>query len=91
LIDSATDPVTARLALEDLVPDDHFGRDEPEPIICTAALGQEPLDHAREDDVVFPSHGILWGFDYRGPIDFWRYLVRSETVDELGRSAARLR
>ena len=200
LIGSAKDPVTARLALEEFLPPDHFSRnggvalilgsggagtalahqlgvrgDAPQQIICTA-LTQEPLDHARRiheraglpaglvryvvtanrDDVAallaalpptslvvnatgmgkdrpgsplppaarLPERGVVWEFNYRGPLDFWhqalaqqqerelhvedgwRYFVHgwtqavaevfdvampADTVDELGRIAARVR
>ncbi len=147
LVGSAKDPVTARLALEELLSADHFTRqggaalvlgsggagtalsqqlgvraDRPEQIICTA-LSRPPLDHARavheraglpaglvryvvtsgpgdvdrlvgslppaslvvnatgmgkdrpgsptSADVVFPERGVVWEFNYRGPLDFW--------------------
>jgi shikimate dehydrogenase len=159
LLGSAKDPVTARLALEELLPDDHFGRhgaealilgaggagtalshqlgvrtDRPEHIICTA-LGQAPLDHARQvheraglpaglvryvvtadtdsvdrlveslppaslvvnatgmgkdrpgspvsDDVVFPDHGVVWEFNYRGRLDFWHQALRQRSARSL--------
>jgi shikimate 5-dehydrogenase len=200
LVGSAKDPVTARLALEEFLPADHFRRgggsalvlgcggagtvlshqlavreDRPGQIICTA-LTEAPLRHAREvhdraglpadlmryvvtsdadsadrlvqslpgaslvvnatgmgkdrpgspvsDGIRFPDHGVVWEFNYRGPLDFWhqalhqqaerhlvvedgwRYFVHGwtqavaevfavpmppETVDELGRIAARFR
>jgi shikimate dehydrogenase len=152
LIGSAKDPVTARLALEEFLPDDHFARhgaealilgaggagtalshqlgvrtDRPARIICTA-LDRASLDHAREvheraglpgdlvryvvtadadsvdrlvsslppaslvvnatgmgkdrpgspvsDAVVFPEHGVVWEFNYRGALDFWHQALR---------------
>ena len=152
LIGSAKDPVTARLALQEFLPADHFARsggaalilgsggagtalghqlgvraDRPERIVCTA-LTQGPLDHAREvheraglpvdlvryvvtpgpDEVdqliselppaslvvnatgmgkdrpgspvseraMFPYGGLVWEFNYRGPLDFWHQALR---------------
>jgi shikimate 5-dehydrogenase len=148
LVGSAKDPVTARLALEEFLPADHFGRsgaealvlgsggagtalsqqlgvraDRPAMITCTALTAAE-LDHARDvhqrsgmasdlvryvitsgpdetgalmaglpagslvvnatgmgkdrpgsplgPDAVFPVDGVVWEFNYRGSLDFWR-------------------
>ena len=152
LLGSAKDPVTARLALEEFVPADHFATtggaalvlgsggagtalshqlglraDRPSALICTAVT-REPLDHARAvheragvpeglvdyvvtagpeqvdrlvaalppaslvvnatgmgkdrpgspvtDAVRFPERGLVWEFNYRGPLDFWHQAGR---------------
>ena len=154
LAGSAKDPVTARLALEEFLPPDHFARtgatalilgcggagtalshelgvrdDRPEQIICTA-LTAEPLDRARHvheragipagliryvvttdreqtdelvgalspaslvvnatgmgkdrpgspvtGDVRFPEQGLVWEFNYRGPLDFLKQALRQQ-------------
>lgn len=152
LLGRAKDPVTARLALAEFLPADHFTRtggaalilgsggagtalshqlgvraDRPSAILCTA-LTRKPLVHARSvhqragiadglvdyvltdrpgqadrlvaslpsgslvvnatgmgkdrpgspvtDAVVFPERGVVWEFNYRGPLDFWHQALR---------------
>ncbi len=159
LVGSAKDPVTARLALEEFLPADHFAgsggaalilgsggagtalshqlgvrTDRPQQIICTA-LTSEPLDHARavheraglptglvryvvttgpdevdrlvaelapaslvvnatgmgkdrpgspvSDQVEFPRRGLVWEFNYRGPLDFGHQARRQAEEREL--------
>ena len=159
LLGSAKDPVTARLALEEFLPADHFSRtgggalilgsggagtalshqlgvrdDRPSTIVCTA-LTREPLDHARgvheragipdglvdyaltdgpeqvdsliaalpagsllvnatgmgkdrpgspaTDAAVFPERGLVWEFNYRGPLDFWHQALRQQEQRDL--------
>ncbi len=159
LVGSAKDPVTVRLALEELLAPDHFARtggvalvlgsggagtalshqlgarpDRPDQIICTAVTA-EPLAHARQvhergglpdglvryaltdgpdevDAVVaslppgslvvnatgmgkdrpgsplsgaarFPERGVVWEFNYRGPLEFWRQALAQQQDRQL--------
>lgn len=159
LVGSAKDPVTARLALDEFLPADHFRRgggsalilgcggagtalshqlgvraDRPGQIICTA-LTEAPLRHAREvhlraglpadllryvvtadsdsadrlmeslpsaslvvnatgmgkdrpgspvsNGASFPQHGVVWEFNYRGPLNFWHQAVGQRVERQL--------
>ena len=93
-------------------------------VVNATGMGKDRPGSPVSDRAVFPEQGVVWEFNYRGPLDFWhqarrqqesrgltvqdgwRYFVHGwtqavaevfavpmppETVDELGRIAARLR
>jgi shikimate dehydrogenase len=93
-------------------------------VVNATGMGKDRPGSPVPEDAQFPEQGVVWEFNYRGPLDFWhqarrqqdarqltvedgwRYFVHGwtqavaevfdvpmppETVDELGRIAARLR
>jgi shikimate dehydrogenase len=81
--------VPADLLRYETTPDaDHVGRLlqalPPGSLVVNATgMGKDRPGSPLPDDAVFPERGVVWEFNYRGPLDFWHQARRQQDERQL--------
>ena len=52
-------------------------------VVNATGMGKDRPGSPLPDDAVFPERGVVWEFNYRGPLDFWHQALRQQDQRQL--------
>jgi shikimate dehydrogenase len=52
-------------------------------VVNATGMGKDRPGSPVSDGARFPDHGVVWEFNYRGPLDFWHQAVGQQTARRL--------